>query len=239
MNLFNGSFGMLPDSILQQIPEEYKTPSSQMYGKLVKIMMITQSGAEGISLKNVRRVLIMEYFWNSVRISQVIGRAVRTCSHEMLPEEERNVQIFTYIMTFTKKQMEKDFTLRTLDKELTTDEYILDIAQRKEGIINQFLNMLKAASADCITHSTQNKTLENGYKCYNWAININENQRSYTEDIKDDNKILHERKFQVLKKNKGVVVEHDGKKYVMLNNKLYDYYSYKNAGILLPIVDGV
>jgi len=237
MNLFNGSFNMLPDSILQQIPEEYKAPGSQMYGKLAKIMMITQSGAEGISLKNVRRVLIMEYFWNSVRISQVIGRAVRTCSHEMLPVDERNVQIFTYIMTFTKKQMEKDFTLRTLDKEMTTDEYILDIAQRKEGIINQFLNMLKAASADCITHSTQNKPLENGYKCYNWAINIDGNQRSYTEDIKDDNKILHERKFQVLKKNKGVVVERDGKKYVMLNNKIYDYYSYKNAGILLPIAE--
>jgi superfamily II DNA or RNA helicase len=235
MNLFNGSFGMLPDSILQQIPDEYKEQGSQMYGKLAKIMMITQSGAEGISLKNVRRVLIMEYFWNSVRISQVIGRAVRTCSHEMLPENERNVQIFTYIMSFTKKQMEKDFTLRTLDKEMTTDEYILDIAQRKEGIINQFLNMLKAASTDCITHSTQNKPLENGYKCYNWAINIDGDQLAYTEDIKDDNKILHARKFQVLKKNKGVVIEHNGKKYVMLNNKFYDYYSYKNAGILLPI----
>jgi hypothetical protein len=197
--------------------------------------MITQSGAEGISLKNVRRVLIMEYFWNSVRINQVIGRAVRTCSHEMLPVPERNVQIFTYIMTFTKKQMDKDFTLRTQDEEKTTDEYILEIAQRKERIINEFLNMLKTASVDCITHSTQNKPLENGYKCYNWAINIDKNQLAYTEDIEDDKKILQDRRMQVLKKNKGVVVSKDGTKYVMMNNKLYDYFSYKNAGILLPV----
>lgn len=235
MNIFNGAFHLLPDTILQQIPDEYKEAGAQLYGKVAKIMMITQSGAEGISLKNVRRVLIMEYFWNSVRINQVIGRAVRTCSHEMLPIAERNVQIFTYIMTFTKKQMDKDFTLRTQDEEKTTDEYILEIAQRKERIINEFLNMLKTASLDCITHSTQNKPLENGYKCYNWAINIDQTQLAYTENIEDDKKILQDRRMQVLKKNKGVVVSKDGKKYVMMNNKIYDYFSYKNAGILLPV----
>lgn len=235
MNIFNGAFNLLPESILNQIPDEYKADGTQLYGKIAKIMMITQSGAEGISLKNVRRVLIMEYFWNSVRINQVIGRAVRTCSHELLPEHERNVQIFTYIMTFTKAQMQKNFTLSRQDQEKTTDEYIFEIAQRKEGIINQFLNMLKTASIDCITHSTQNKPLENGYKCYNWAININNNHLAYTENIKDDKKILQDRKLQVLKKNKGIVVSKDGQKYVMMNNKLYDYFSYKHAGLLIPV----
>jgi hypothetical protein len=109
INLFNGAFSLLPDTIIEGLPTEYISDKScQLYGKLAKILMITQSGAEGISLKNVRRVLIMEYFWNSVRINQVIGRAVRACSHEALPLSERNVQIFTYIMSFTKKQMEKD-----------------------------------------------------------------------------------------------------------------------------------
>lgn len=233
INIFNGSFSLLPDSIKQQIPDEYV--QSQLYGKFAKILMITQSGAEGISLKNVRRVLIMEYFWNSVRINQVIGRAVRTCSHETLPKDERNVQIFTYIMKFTKKQMEKDFTLRTLDKEKTTDQHILEIASKKETIINEFLTMLKASSMDCIINSVQNKPLEEGYKCYNWAININNNELSYTPDIKKDGKILTQKRYQVNKNNKGIVVSNNGKKYVMLNKKLYDYFSYKNAGILLPV----
>lgn len=231
MNLFNGSFSLLPDSILSQLKER-----DQLYGKLAKLMMITQSGAEGISLKNVRRVLIMEYFWNSVRIDQVIGRAVRTCSHEMLPKNERNVQVFSYIMRFTKKQLEKDFTLRRLDKEITTDEHILQLAQKKEFIIQSFLNMLKASSFDCIINSSQNKPMQNGYKCYNWAINANLDDFSFAKNIDDEKKIQKHQKYQVAQKATGKVVQdkNNGKKYVLLNNVLYDYFSYKNTGILIP-----
>jgi hypothetical protein len=235
MNIFNGAFSLLPSSIANALDKIGYRFEDQLYGKIVKIMMITQSGAEGISLKNVRRVLIMEYFWNSVRINQVIGRAVRTCSHEQLPKEERNVQIFTYIAKFTKKQLDNDFTIKTLDKELTTDQHIYSIATKKEKIINQFLTMLKIASIDCIINSKQNKPLENGYKCYNWPINIKEDGLSYTSDIANDYKILKDRNFKKLKKDKGTVVSRNGVKYVLLDDKLYDYFSYKSAGILLNI----
>lgn len=233
MNLFNGAYSLLPTSIQEQLPKDRE----QLYGKLVKAMMITQSGAEGISLKNVRRVLITEYFWNDVRISQVIGRAVRTCSHEQLPKDQQNVQIFTYIMKFTKKQLEKDFTLRTLDKEQTTDQHILEVATKKVNIINQFLNMLKAASFDCVINAVQNKPLENGYKCYNWAINVDDNGLAFTNDIADDNKILAHKKMEVLKKGTGKVVSKNGKKYILLNDKIYDYFSYTKTGLLLPAQD--
>jgi superfamily II DNA or RNA helicase len=230
MNLFNGSFSLLQDSILDQLKDR-----DQLRGKLVKIMMITQSGAEGISLKNVRRVLIMEYFWNSVRINQVIGRAARTCSHEMLPKSERNVQVFSYIMKFSKKQLENDFTLRRLDKEITTDEHILQLAQKKDFIINEFLKMLRASSFDCIINSTQNKPMKNGYKCYNWAINADVDDFSFTKNIDDERKIQKHQKYQVLQKATGKVAinKNNGKKYVMVNNKLYDYFSYKNTGLLI------
>jgi superfamily II DNA or RNA helicase len=231
MNIFNGDYSQLPDTILEQLPDD----KDQLYGKLVKIMMITQSGAEGISLKNVRRVLITEYFWNAVRINQVIGRAVRTCSHQLLPKEDQNVGVFLYIMKLTKDQLDKNPTLRKKDNELTTDQHILEIANKKEHIINMFLNMLKASSMDCITHSVQNKPLQNGYKCYNWPINVSNNDLTYTPDIRDDGKIQGHQKLQVVRKNKGIVVSKNGKKYVMINNKLYDYFSYVNAGILLPV----
>lgn len=230
MNIFNGDYSLLPDSILAQLPDN----SDQMYGKLVKIMMITQSGAEGISLKNVRRVLITEYFWNAVRINQVIGRAVRTCSHQLLPKKDQNVGVFLYIMKLTKEQLDKNPTLRKKDNELTTDQHILELASKKEYIINKFLNMLKSASMDCIINSSQNKPLENGYKCYNWPINVDNNEFTYTPNVIDDGKIQGHQKLQVTRKNKGIVVLKDGKKYISLDNKLYDYFSYKSAGILLP-----
>jgi hypothetical protein len=233
MNLFNGDFSLLPDNIRMQIGNIDSI--DQRYGKLVKTMMITQSGAEGISLKNVRRVLVTEYFWNSVRINQVIGRAVRTCSHVSLPKQDQNVEVFMYIMKLTKEQLANNPTLRKKDNELTTDEHILHLAQKKEKLINSFLNMLKSSSVDCVIHSKKNKPLENGYKCYNWPINVNDNKLAYTDNIAADNKIQQHQKYQKLQKNKGKVVSKDGVKYVMMDGKLYDYNSYVNAGLLYPV----
>jgi hypothetical protein len=233
MNIFNGNSKALPKNIQEQL-KLINIEKEQLYGKIVKVMMITQSGAEGISLKNVRRVLITEYFWNSVRIDQVIGRAVRTCSHKSLPDKDQNVQVFTYLMNFTRKQLNDNPTLRSKDKEITTDKHIYNIAKSKEGLINSFLKMLKAASLDCIIQSDVNNPLANGYKCYNWPINVNNSELSYTNNINADKKILQYKNKQHIRKDRGQVVLKDGKKYVVLKNKLYDYYSYVNAGILLP-----
>ena len=56
----------------------------------------------GIDLKNVRWVHITEPYWHPVRIEQVIGRARRICSHDELNEEERTVEVFIYLMEFSK-----------------------------------------------------------------------------------------------------------------------------------------
>jgi len=236
MHLFNGDYKELDQNLFNLLPERIKEDNKyQYYGKLIKTMMITQSGAEGISLKNVRRVLVMEYFWNSVRINQVIGRAVRTCSHELLPKRERNVEVFCYLMKLKKEQLDKNFTIKSLDKGITTDEHIYNIASSKENLINQFLKLLKSASFDCIINSNQNKPLESGYKCYNWPINVDNNKLSYTKDINNDSKILKHDKLKKKKTGIGKVVLIKDKKFVELNKKIYDYESYKNAGILLPI----
>lgn len=233
MNIFNGNSKALPKVIQEQL-KHINIEKEQLYGKIVKAMMITQSGAEGISLKNVRRVLVTEYFWNSVRIDQVIGRAVRTCSHKSLPDADQNVQVFTYLMNFTRKQLNDNPTLRSKDKEITTDKHIYNIAKSKEGLINSFLLMLKAASLDCIIQADINNPLSNGYKCYNWPINVNNDELSYTNNINADKKILQYKNKQHIRKDRGRVILKNGKKYVILKDKLYDYYSYVNAGILLP-----
>ena len=51
--------------------------------------------------------------------------------------------------------------------------------------------------------------------------------------IGNDNKIQSYKMYERTNKNRGRVVSRDGVKYVLLNDKLYDYFSYKNAGILL------
>jgi len=229
MNLFNNDFKNITNEMQKKLPDY-----NQLYGKLIKIFCITQSGAEGISLKNVRRVLLVEPFWNNVRIEQVIGRAIRSCSHEALPKEDRNVQVFSYIMKLTQKQAQSDFNIERNDKGLTTDEHILMMAEKKKFIINKFLNMLKSASFDCIINSKQNKPLQNNFKCYTWALGVNNNDFSYTNDINNDYKIMKHRNLQIKKKNKGRVISKSGIKYIEMDGKYYDYYSYMNAGILIP-----
>ena len=230
MNLFNNDFKNITNEMRKALPKE----PEQLYGKLVKIFCITQSGAEGISLKNVRRVLLVEPFWNNVRIEQVIGRAIRSCSHEALPKKDRNVQVFSYIMKLTTKQIQSDFNIERNDKGLSTDEHILETATKKKQIIDKFLNMMKSASFDCVINSKQNKPLQNTFKCYTWALGVNKNDFSYTTDINSDYKIMKHRNLQIAKKGKGKAIMKNGIKFIEMDGKYYDYYSYINAGVLVP-----
>jgi hypothetical protein len=163
--IFNAQWDKIPSSLA----EEVKALGGQDHNKdggLVKVFMITQSGAEGISLSNVRQVHIMEPYWNKVRTNQVIGRAIRICSHADLDPKDRVVDTYYYIMKFSKAQLDSgkvNQTLQIKDKKLTTDEIILKIADSKEHLNNSLLNVMKASAIDC----TLNKK-ENGFTeaCY-------------------------------------------------------------------------
>jgi SNF2 family DNA or RNA helicase len=72
---------------------------TNIFGKDIKVILISPAGSEGISLLNVRQVHVLEPYWNEVRIEQLIGRAIRQCSHKDLPFNERYVDIFRYLAT--------------------------------------------------------------------------------------------------------------------------------------------
>ena len=116
----------------------------------VDVILITAAGAEGISLKGVRNVHIMEPHWNEVRIQQVIGRAARLGSHGHLPESERNVTVRRYVMSFPPSAIAKLQTqIRRADKGKTTDEHIAGIAELKSVVSEGFVRSLQEVSVDC------------------------------------------------------------------------------------------
>jgi superfamily II DNA or RNA helicase len=86
------------------------------HGELIKIMLVSSAGAEGLSLMNVRQVHIMEPYWNEVRITQMIGRGIRQCSHKDLPPEERHVDVFRY--KSVKSAPEPEVTSTTPPKDI-------------------------------------------------------------------------------------------------------------------------
>jgi superfamily II DNA or RNA helicase len=133
-------------------------------GSIIRVILISPAGAEGISLLNVRQVHVLEPYWNEVRIEQLIGRAVRQCSHKALPLEERKVDVFRYLAIRSDNKKDKD----------TTDQEIYDLAKAKSALIETFLKTLKEIAVDC--ELFKNHNMINGkYSCFKF------NEKSYFE----------------------------------------------------------
>ena len=160
LNITNSTWENVPSTITDRLLDHY---TNNHLGEIVKVFMITSSGSEGIDMRNVRYVHIVEPYWHPVRSQQVIGRARRICSHEDLPEELRTVNVFMYLMTFTEEQLTSDSSieLRLKDKSkidkktpLTSDEALFEISNIKEDINRQILKAIKESAMDCSVHSS-------------------------------------------------------------------------------------
>lgn len=182
VDVFNAKFSELPKAMADVLRESGFLNNEK--GDLCRVFCITSAGAEGLSLKNVRAVHLMEPYWNDVRMSQVKGRAVRICSHmDIQPPSERTVEIFTYISVFSqeaqiartgpKKIAEaismKDSisTQQALTMKVpvppgaqgytyTSDEHLWFIAEGKKSMIDSLTRIMKSAAVDCQLNFNEN-----------------------------------------------------------------------------------
>jgi superfamily II DNA or RNA helicase len=190
------------------------------HGELISILLISKSGAEGLDLKNVRSVHIMEPYWNYSLIEQIIARAVRYKSHELLPKEEQNVQTYIYLSDynsdFLKKEKDKikenmQSTKKIGKIELTTDINIFKNAIKNQELIQQFLKTIASTSIEC---NFLNKKLSNGkginYDCFNCLAN---NKQLYYPDIHKDIELSN----ACLKTNKVIAEE------IIINGEKFYY----------------
>ena len=104
-------------------------------GSKIKIMLGSPSIKEGVSLLRVSQVHILEPYWNMSRMLQIIGRAIRFCSHKDVPRNRRAVEVYLYLSTYPG--------------EITTDEYIWNMAKKKQQLISKFEKLLKENAIDC------------------------------------------------------------------------------------------
>lgn len=162
-NIYNNNFDDIPSNMKEQIIQRYGEDINNYHGEIINLLIISSSGAEGIDLKNVRTVHILEPYWHPVRIDQVVGRARRICSHMNLPEEERDVTVHMYVMTYPKNFLRKNqnepayINLITADRDTatsitTTDEKLYNISKRKKKVSQDILTSLKEASIDCLVN---------------------------------------------------------------------------------------
>ncbi len=104
-------------------------------GSKIKIMLGSPSIKEGVSLLRVSQVHILEPYWNMSRMLQIIGRAVRFCSHKDMPRDRRQVEVFLYLSTYPG--------------EKSIDEYVWSVAKKKQALIDKFEKLLKENAIDC------------------------------------------------------------------------------------------
>jgi len=238
-NVYNGDWNIVPTAIADKIKERHENNNM---GEVIKVFMITSSGAEGINLKNTRHVHIVEPYWHMVRVEQVVGRARRICSHQALPKELQTVQVFLYVTTFSEEQKtdKKNIELRTrdvsrIDKEtpVTTDETLYEIASAKQLINNQILQAVKETAIDCSLYSKMNSTKEKPMICYGYGKVQSNDFGSYPIFEKDRKQKMNYNNYDEWDIQDITI---NDKKYALHTdtNNLYDFDSYaialKNPG---------
>ena len=105
-------------------------------GSKLHIVLGSPSIKEGVTLKRLDQMHIIEPYWNMSRMLQIIGRGVRYCSHNDLPKKRQIVNIFLYI---AKTQNDRE----------SIDEYIWSMAKNKAKLINKFETVMKQQAIDC------------------------------------------------------------------------------------------
>ena len=234
-NVYNGAWEFVPVNIADKLREHNE---NNIYGEVIKVFMITSSGAEGINLKNTRFVHIVEPYWHMVRVDQVVGRARRICSHQDLPEELRTVKIFVYVTKLSKDQKtnDKNIELRIrdisrIDKKtpVSTDETLYEIASIKKRINNQILQAVKESAVDCNIYARTSKSDENQLVCYGYGKIETNTFSSYPSFEMDKSQ---KEGLDVAKLKWDVqTVNIQGIQYILKKDtrELYDYNQYNNA----------
>ena len=226
-NIYNSSWNDVPISIVEQI--QTKSPNN-FYGEIIKVLMITASGAEGIDLKNVRYVHLTESYWHPVRLEQVIGRAKRICSHNDLPADLQTVEVFLYLMTFSQEQIENKLSteLKLKDRSdidrrpISTDEKLFEVATIKENINKQLLKAIKETSIDC-TINPDNTDLQ----CYSFG-NPSSTSFSYLPEMteEEDDEAARANRREVTWKAVKITILGIDYAYNEVTRELYDLDSY-------------
>lgn len=219
------------------------------------VFMGSSAAAEGITLADVRNVYIMEAYWNPARIDQVIGRAIRICSHRKLPLEERTVTVKLYLSTFTDEQLKtsegpnivpirtNDMTLKRYEGGeprqvfMSSDEYLYEVSYRKSRIIKNISLLLKQSAIDCEIHRKLHSRETPIIQCMRFDTTSKSDDLAFNPNhISDEKDTLYmrniQRKARRLQKVKvkGIMMVLDPD-----TNEVFDYLAFEDTKRLLRL----
>lgn len=170
--------------------KEFFNKSDNIRGTTCKIILLSPSATEGIQLLNIVQEHILEKYWNNVRTDQVVGRGIRQCSHRQLPKDERQVDVYYYLLIKPEDASTIDPT--DTNPNISTDEIVSKSAQDKTTLLDSFQTAIKESAIDCELFKAHNM-LTGSYQCFNFSqTDLLDNtakpayKESITEDLKYD-----------------------------------------------------
>lgn len=111
-------------------------------GKYIKLILGSKVMNEGISMKNVGEVHILDVYFNLGKVDQVVGRAIRWCSHYKLMSETNvfpEVKVYKYVVALDDEGIEG----------LSSEEELYKKAELKYILIKKLERAMKERAFDC------------------------------------------------------------------------------------------
>jgi len=128
--------------VKQKIIQEVFNSPNNTDGKMIKFVLGSRVMNEGVTLKNVKEVHIIDVFFNIPKAEQVIGRAIRMCVHEDVINDDYKypqVNVYRYVVALSNKNK----------NDLSTDELLYQKAEIKYLTVKEVERALKEVSIDC------------------------------------------------------------------------------------------
>jgi len=123
--------------------------SANREGAVIKAVLVSDSGSEGLDLRFVREVHVLEPWYHVNKLEQVIGRASRFCSHRDLPLEQRNITVYLHAATRPRGEG------WGLPDTETVDLRAYRVAETKQVHILEVERILRASAFDCALNDSR------------------------------------------------------------------------------------
>jgi hypothetical protein len=107
-------------------------------GGIVKVVLGSQIAGEGLDLRFIREVHILDAWFHLNKTEQIIGRAIRFCSHSLIADKEkRNTTVFLHVLKLANYPRE------------TADIQAYRVALQKAVLTGKVSRKLKIYAVDC------------------------------------------------------------------------------------------
>jgi len=133
------------DENTEQIPEEKFRILKNVFnmldnanGKFIKLVIGSKVMNEGITLKNIKEIHILDVHYNLGRVDQVIGRGIRFCKHYdiITPSNQfPRVEIYKYVIS--------------IEESMSSEEQLYKKAEAKYQLIKETERILQEEAIDC------------------------------------------------------------------------------------------